>query len=198
MNSVLQRGISELAHNPRLWSLAASLPLKAHSPAEKTETHPGPSSIPQTSTLSQTEISGKKDQRTSIFLFSKERVATMVVMQFPQAVSQDAGHHGVPIRDTRSAFGAMMTCGEGGLSGGVRQQKMRSWQTTDTNYSDPQTGLRGNLNNSQCSHGEEGTGASGQELSKMKPGIRGIACTELYILLFSFSVSGKFILKTQG
>lgn len=36
-------GISALAHNPRLWILGASLPLKAHpSRAEKVETHPGP------------------------------------------------------------------------------------------------------------------------------------------------------------
>lgn len=51
----------------------------------------------------------------------------MVVMQLPQAVSQDAGHHGVPIRDVRaSAFRE----GDDDLWGRekrrVRQQKMRS------------------------------------------------------------------------
>lgn len=51
------------------------------------ETRPGPSAPSQTlAKETQTEISGK-NQHTSIFLFSKESVAIMVVMQFPPKLS---------------------------------------------------------------------------------------------------------------
>lgn len=63
--------------------------MKAYSnPAEKMKTHPGNLTLlHQLAIKIQTESSRKKKQHTSIFLFSKESVAIMVVMQFPPKLS---------------------------------------------------------------------------------------------------------------
>jgi hypothetical protein len=64
-------------------------PLLAYfNPAAKMEAHSGPSTPSHKLTIgTQPKISRKKNQHTSIFLFSKESVAIIVVMQFPPKLS---------------------------------------------------------------------------------------------------------------
>lgn len=139
-------GISELAHNPRLWSLAASLPLKAHpSPAEKTETHPGPSA--PSHRLAHSLRLRSLERRTNVRLYSSSLKRGWrpwsSCSSLPGCLSGRWSSWSSDTGRARGAFprGRWWPVGKG-RNGGVTQQKMRSWQTTDTNYSDPQTGLR--------------------------------------------------------